>query len=608
MGLEKFGACSLNDFVLAEELFRGNAGSVWKAQFKYDKQWYVLKQHKLTEKRSHKSALNEVSLLLQLNHPNCIKCYGHFVEVRDNSVYIVLDYCGCGDLGKFIESKRSTNEYLPEEAVWYIFHSICLGVQHMHRMGIVHRDIKAMNILLCQDGRTVKVADLGVSRQMSEDTVLLQTFSGTPLYISPELVDGAQYTEKTDIWSLGVLLYELCALEPPFRGSSLSGLVDAIRRCHIGPLPSIYSGSMDRCVRWMLAKDYHARPNINQVVERVATHLSSDFREPLWGPTVGPLHDSKEEPRLARKCESFQDDSELQREQIEKCQDVSTRREPRVGRSVHDEYRQSEHEKAPCEQVVQPHDTIGWVLVDIQRLQVLERREKNILRKFLQTKTLASSDNDSLPPLSAHQSTRPHTANTSATTSSYSNLDEKIKKCQDILFVIQAALEQNGKMKPEDAVRCGISPLSNADGVKRSNPSVRHIEKQVHSAEGSVSGKKQSNVLELHYQDPYFDSTPSRKVFQQPTVDHALFSPSSQKSHPQQPTSRPSTTPAAPMKPPGCKNEGEASDWFHKSSPKSRDFRIGVEGRHRGGSSKGLDRSGEGKGKYNLISGKWEPA
>jgi len=91
------------------------------------------------------------------------------------------------------------------------------------------RDIKSLNILLSKDLSVAKIADLGVSRQVSNATAFLTTCYGTPLYASPEICKSSPYDEKTDLWSLGVVLYEMAALVPPFVAPSLVGLGDAIK-------------------------------------------------------------------------------------------------------------------------------------------------------------------------------------------------------------------------------------------------------------------------------------------------------------------------------------------------------------------------------------------
>lgn len=96
---------------------------------------------------------------------------------------------------------------------------------------------------------------------------MLNTFYGTPLYLSPELIENKAYNEKTDIWSLGILLYELCTLEPPFKANTLLGLAKLVLQGEYAPISSRYSVNMNKCIRWLLTKDFHKRPHIAQVLQ-----------------------------------------------------------------------------------------------------------------------------------------------------------------------------------------------------------------------------------------------------------------------------------------------------------------------------------------------------
>ena len=93
-----------------------------------------------------------------------------------------------------------------------------------------------------------------------------QTFYGTPLYASPELCENKPYNEKTDIWSLGVVLYEISCLTPPFQGQNLIALAEAIRTAKYQSLPSTFSESLTRMIGMMLQKNYSKRPSIKQIL------------------------------------------------------------------------------------------------------------------------------------------------------------------------------------------------------------------------------------------------------------------------------------------------------------------------------------------------------
>ena len=270
---ERFAGCTFRDFYDIQVLYRSAAGTVYKARFNYDKKYYVLKERVLSELGRRKDITNEVQLLAQLNHPNVIRCEGWFWDEKKQALFIVLEYCDCGDLCKFIEKRKSRSRYFEERYIWYLFHQMCLAVRHLHENGIVHRDLKSLNIMLTKGNKQIKLADLGVSRQVSEDTIMLNTFYGTPLYLSPELVENSAYNEKTDIWSLGVILYEITALRCPFRSRTLLGLARSIKQGTYEALPDHYSPNIGRCVRWLLQLDFNKRPHINSIIKWVEGRL-----------------------------------------------------------------------------------------------------------------------------------------------------------------------------------------------------------------------------------------------------------------------------------------------------------------------------------------------
>lgn len=274
---ERFASASFRDFEDVVELYRSNSGAVYCGKYKFDNIIYVLKEKKVSELGKKKDVMNEVRLLAQLCHPNVITCEGWFNDSERMSMFIILEYCPGGDLSKKVDLRRKSRKFFSEEYIWFLFHQMVLGVQHLHINGIIHRDLKLLNVVLSKKDTVVKIADLGVSRQVSRNTAMLDTFIGTPLYLSPELVDNKPYNEKTDIWSLGVILYELCALTPPFRGHNVLALSNMIRAGRYEPLPGIYSTDMEKCVQWLLNVNYLQRPTINQLLEFVEKHISPSY-------------------------------------------------------------------------------------------------------------------------------------------------------------------------------------------------------------------------------------------------------------------------------------------------------------------------------------------
>ncbi|CAG8742885.1 18270_t:CDS:2, partial [Acaulospora morrowiae] len=135
---------------------------------------------------------------------------------------------------------------------------------------ILHRDIKPDNVFL-DSNNNIKLGDFGLSRTLNPERELARTYVGTPFYMSPELITKSLYDVKSDIWALGCLLYELCALQRPFQAISPTELVSKVRKGKIPPIPSQYSEELNRVIKAMLDVDPVNRPNTTEFfkLERV---------------------------------------------------------------------------------------------------------------------------------------------------------------------------------------------------------------------------------------------------------------------------------------------------------------------------------------------------
>jgi len=136
-----------------------------------------------------------------------------------------------------------------------------LGIQYLHANRILHRDIKTINMFLARDDK-IKIGDLGVARELNQTANMAHTIVGTPYYLSPELCEEKPYNHKSDIWSLGCVLYELCTLKHPFEAANQGALALKILRGQYNPIPSTYSRSLKEMVDKLLTKDYRVRPDI----------------------------------------------------------------------------------------------------------------------------------------------------------------------------------------------------------------------------------------------------------------------------------------------------------------------------------------------------------
>ncbi|XP_030639021.1 serine/threonine-protein kinase Nek11 [Chanos chanos] len=196
-------------------------------------------------------ATQEAQLLSQLHHPAILKFYTSFLE-RD-AFCIITEYCEDRDLDCKLEELRVAGQSLSEKQVTEWLIQLLLGVHYMHQRRILHRDLKAKNIFLKRN--IVKIGDFGVSCLLMGSCDLATTFTGTPYYMSPEALSHRGYDSKSDIWSLGCILYEMCCLEHAFEGHNFLSVVMKIVEGSSPCLPDTYSRELNSIMQSMLEKD-----------------------------------------------------------------------------------------------------------------------------------------------------------------------------------------------------------------------------------------------------------------------------------------------------------------------------------------------------------------
>ncbi|AIN98378.1 protein kinase, putative [Leishmania panamensis] len=220
-------------------------------------------------------ATAEVENMRCCSHPNIISLIENF-EAGEKSLYI-LEYANAGDLQTQVDTRAQpppgTNDGSPipyrEDEVLVIFAQLGLAIRYLHDHRIMHRDLKTSNVLLTRSG-LIKLGDFGFSRQYQESVSgeVGNTFCGTPYYLAPEMWQRQPYSYKADIWSLGVIMYELLALRKPFQATNLSELMEMVtRQGSFDPLPEeLYSSDMISLVKQMLKVNPSERPSINEIL------------------------------------------------------------------------------------------------------------------------------------------------------------------------------------------------------------------------------------------------------------------------------------------------------------------------------------------------------
>ncbi|XP_060602360.1 serine/threonine-protein kinase Nek8-like [Ruditapes philippinarum] len=242
---------------------RGAYGTVHLCKRLSDKKHVIIKQIPVEQmtKDERQSALNEVKVLSMLSHPNIIEYYENFLE--DKALMIVMEYAQGGTLLDYLQSQN--NRLLEEEEILLFFAQMLLSIQHVHSKQILHRDLKTQNILLDKKKKVVKIGDFGISKVLSSKSKAY-TVVGTPCYISPELCEGKPYNQKSDIWALGCVLYELASLKRAFEAANLPALILKIMRGTFAPISEHYSEELRSLILSMLHLDPNKRPDINQIM------------------------------------------------------------------------------------------------------------------------------------------------------------------------------------------------------------------------------------------------------------------------------------------------------------------------------------------------------
>ena len=216
----------------------------------------------LLDAEQRDEAKKEIKLLASFKHPNIVRYRDSFVEA--GALHIVMDYAEGGDLHRLLKEQGS--RLLAEETVLDYFVQLCLAMKHVHDRKVLHRDIKSQNVFLTQNRRVVKLGDFGIARVLNSTAELARTACGTPYYMSPEICDNKPYNDRSDVWSMGCLLYEMASLRCPFDARDMRGLVIKILRGAYPPLPKAFSPGLGQLVGRCLHRQPSQRPSVNELL------------------------------------------------------------------------------------------------------------------------------------------------------------------------------------------------------------------------------------------------------------------------------------------------------------------------------------------------------
>jgi len=256
------------EYKIIEELGEGGFGKVIQVLSKSDNKEYAIKEIPIKEEKKDKieEIQNEAVILSKFNCENIVKYYG--ISNENNNIYILMEFCNEGNLRNFIDKNIDNETLIEENIISNIIKQICIGIKEIHKRKIVHRDLKPENIFM-NDNMNIKIGDFGISKQLSsyKTHTLTNKKLGSEYYAAPEILDNGIYNEKSDIWSLGCIIYELFNLNIYYK--------DAIRRKIKKINSEIYNNKWQELIDLSLEPDYKKRFDINQVIIFLENELNN---------------------------------------------------------------------------------------------------------------------------------------------------------------------------------------------------------------------------------------------------------------------------------------------------------------------------------------------
>ena len=257
----------MENFEILEKLGKGAFSVVYKVRRNIDNQIYALKKVQITNlsEKQKTNSLNEIRVLASIKSKYIVNYKEAFLDTKDSTLCLVMEYADRGDLSKRIEEEKKRNRYFNERDIWRIFIQLVKGLKSLHDLNIIHRDIKSSNIFLFSDG-TAKLGDLNVCKILSEDT-LGKTQAGTPSFAAPEVWMEKPYGLKSDIWSLGCVLYEITALKCPFRADNIVELNNKILIGSFKRIPKKFSNDLNNMIEHMIRFEPEKRISCKQILE-----------------------------------------------------------------------------------------------------------------------------------------------------------------------------------------------------------------------------------------------------------------------------------------------------------------------------------------------------
>lgn len=263
---------SLDDFRFVKELGQGRFGKVVKAKERntnYTVALKILQKSQLSKLNAEVQLRREIEIQTELDHPNILRLYGFFYD--DTRIYLILEYAPGGELYKKLKAAGGTFD--EPRAARYI-HALASAIRHCHAKGVIHRDIKPENLLL-DEHDNLKIADFGWSVHAVRNN-RRGTVCGTLDFLAPEMCEGERYDASIDVWSIGVLLYEMLFGSPPFEEETEFHTKERIKLVDLAFPEKGVSEEAKHLIRSLLRRNPHKRLPLSKVLSHpwIVRHMT----------------------------------------------------------------------------------------------------------------------------------------------------------------------------------------------------------------------------------------------------------------------------------------------------------------------------------------------
>lgn len=288
---------SFGKYSVTQQLGRGGMAEVYQAYDPILERQVAIKvilPHLTAEADFAARFLREARLVASLRHPHIVQLFDF--AVLDDQPYMVMEYLAGGTLQTQLRSLRARGATMPLPDIVHLLEALASALGYAHELGAIHRDIKPANILFTTQGEPV-LTDFGIARLLDQAVHLSLTGAilGTPAYISPEQAAGRQVDARSDLYSLGVVLYELATGRTPFQGDSASALLMQ-QIMAAPPAPRRVNPTLSAAVEQVLFQALAKEPE-NRFASPQA--LAQAFRAAAYG--ENPLAASPEDPTMMTK-------------------------------------------------------------------------------------------------------------------------------------------------------------------------------------------------------------------------------------------------------------------------------------------------------------------